>query len=47
MTKSEHKCRYCGAKVNYGTLCAECYKKRKLVRELLALANMIKEKAGR
>lgn len=41
------KCRYCGIKVNKGTICSDCFKKLKLVRELLATANLIKEKAGR
>lgn len=43
----EGRCRYCGVKITRGTICGECSKKRRLVRELLALANMIKEKAGR
>lgn len=43
----EGKCRYCGMKIGKGTICSDCCQKRKLVRELLATANLIKKKAGR
>lgn len=44
----EGVCRYCGRKVtNNGTICTLCCHKRPYVRELLALANLIKKKAGR
>lgn len=47
-TIPEGKCRYCGNKVaNYGTICSACHQKKPLVKELLALANLIKKKAGR
>ena len=44
----EGKCRYCGAKAApYSTICSACCQKKPLVKELLALANLIRKKAGR
>ena len=44
MQEKEYVCRYCGAKVKqYMTICSECSKKLKLVRELKQLLNEIKK----
>lgn len=40
-------CRYCKKKVNRGTICSECFRKLKVVRELKAIGNLILKKAGR
>ena len=36
-------CKYCGAKTPSGDLCCTCYGKRKVVRKLLALGQVIRE----
>lgn len=34
MAKTTKKCKYCNGKASTGELCTECYKKRKLIREM-------------
>lgn len=45
MSQKEYICRYCGVKVGkYSTICGECSKKLKLVRELKQLLDDIKRR---
>jgi predicted amidophosphoribosyltransferase len=45
MSQKEYVCRYCGVKVSkYATICSECSKKLKRVRELKQILKEIKKR---
>lgn len=39
------QCKYCGKEVSQTDVCGNCYRKRKKVRELVQICQIIKEKA--
>lgn len=40
-------CKYCGSKAPSGDLCCTCYAKRRVVRKLIALGQVIKKSADK
>lgn len=43
MSEKKYVCKYCGAKLQHGGLCALCYKKLALIRKLQAMIRAKKE----